>query len=391
MGLKNRDVKSDEVISIALMAPFIVLSVQYFILIYFNLIDQNSAAFIQLGSKILVGLIFLYALPVVLKRSMLKSILIFLTAVLVFILNYVLFPVNQIYLNQIIFPLFFMCIPALIYTLSIRDWSVLKIIMVKAGYIVFLVGILISSGVFLGIASIGPYSMPFSYYMLLPAVMFMDELFNKFSLRSVLFVFISLVIILALGSRGAVLCIIIFILLRLICPGDKLNYRGVFSCLGISLLGLTGYLFMGNILQFLNTLFLKFGIQSRSIALFLSEGVYLSGRDKIYALITNKIMANPFWGLGLAGDRAVLEGTYAHNFLIEVVSNYGIIFGVLILAIILYFTVKSLATKSTDEYNMIIIWISLGFVHLMVSSSYLIDLKFWIFSGIVINSLNFRD
>jgi hypothetical protein len=35
---------------------------------------------------------------------------------------------------------------------------------------------------------------------------------------------------------------------------------------------------------------------------------------------------------------------------------------------------------------MTIIWISLGFVHLMVSSSYIVDMKFWIMVGLLANS-----
>jgi len=47
---------------------------------------------------------------------------------------------------------------------------------------------------------------------------------------------------------------------------------------------------------------------------------------------------------------------------------------------------KSLLTKDKEKYNMIIIWISFGFVSFMVSSSYSIDLKFWILIGLIVNN-----
>ena len=60
----------DKKISIALMAFYVILMIQYFILIFFNLeTNVTSASRIQLISKILVGVLFLYALPIVWKRA----------------------------------------------------------------------------------------------------------------------------------------------------------------------------------------------------------------------------------------------------------------------------------------------------------------------------------
>ncbi len=382
--------RDDRKISMALMASFVVLSFQYLILIYFNLLGTGGAPFVQLLSKAVVALVFLYALPAVIKRNIFKGIIVYLIALLIFIGNYVFFPENQPYLKTILFPLFFVCLPAFVYSTSIYDWDILKNVMKKASCFVFVTGIVIGSGVFLGIASVGSYSMPFSYYMLFPAVIFIDELFNRFALRTLVLAFTSILIILALGSRGAVLCLAVFVFLKLLCPGDNLNYRGIILGLGILMTGLAGYIFRGGILSVLNNIFLSLGIQSRSIALFLEKGVYLSGRDRIYGLIANKIASSPFWGIGLAGDRIPLKGSYAHNFFIEVLGNFGLILGVFILLILLGLILRSVMTKDRIKHDLLIIWLSLGFVHLMVSSSYLIDLKFWIFAGLVISSVNFK-
>lgn len=390
MGKDWATARDDQKISMALMASFVVLSFQYLILICFNILGSGSASLVQIISKAMVALVFLYALPAVIKRNIFKGIIIYLIALLIFVLNYVFFPENQPYLKTILFPLFFVCLPSFVYSASIYDWAVLKKMMKKASHFVFIIGIVIGSGVLLGIASVGSYSMPFSYYMLFPAIIFIDELFNKFTLRTAICVFISLLIILALGSRGAVLCVAVFVFLKLLCPGDNLNYRGIILGLGILMTGLAGYIFREGILGVLNNIFLSLGIQSRSIALFLEKGVYLSGRDRIYGLIANKIASSPFWGIGLAGDRIPLKGSYAHNIFIEVLGNFGLIIGAFILLILLGLILRSVMTKDKIKHDLIIIWISLGFVHLMVSSSYLIDLKFWIFAGLVISSINFR-
>ncbi len=47
-------------ISMAIMSSFIVLIAQYFVLYYFNIEDTSLGATIQLLSKIIVGLFFLF-------------------------------------------------------------------------------------------------------------------------------------------------------------------------------------------------------------------------------------------------------------------------------------------------------------------------------------------
>ncbi|NMD42520.1 MAG: hypothetical protein GYA86_04320 [Firmicutes bacterium] len=390
MKFKREAVKNDKKISIALMATFVVLTLQYLILIYFKMMGTEGASAVQQISKILVGLVFLYALPAVLNRSLLKGIIVFSAAVIIFLCSYIFFPVNQPYIKNLIFPFFFMCLPAFVYSISIRDWKVLKDIMKKASYFVFVAGVVIAAGVFSGLASVGTYSMPFSYYMLLPAIMFMDELLDRFRLRTLLFTLISVLVILALGARGPVLCLLVFFVFKLIKPRGRFNYQGMFLTSGAATAGLVGYIFRDGVLKALNNIFLHFGIESRSIALFLIKGVHLSGRDRISQLLVSKIGGSPFWGFGLAGDRPFLWGSYAHNFFLEIVVNFGIIIGFFVLLIIFYLILKSLVTKNKDGYSMLIIWMGLGFVHLMVSGSYLIDLKFWVFMGLVLSSLNLK-
>ena len=378
----------DKRISIALMASFVVLIVQYFILIYFNLSEANNGSIVQQLSKGLVGLIFLYSMPTVLKRSLEKFIVGYFIAALVFLLYYVFFPENRQYIVELIFPFFFMCLPVFLYTLSLRDFSVFKSIMLKASYIVFLFGLFICVLVFTKKVSIGNYSMSLSYYMLLLTILFLDRLFDKLSIKMIVFTILSLLVILALGSRGPVLCVVVFILLKFIRPNQRITHRRIvrkFSVVGI---GLIIIIFSEQIFISLYHFFLKFGINSRTLILFLLDRVYLSGRDKIYAKVIDEISQNPLIGIGIAGDRRIIGGSYVHNFFMEVVGNFGIILGSILIIGILLLIINSIFTKNIFKYNMTIIWLSIGFVHLMVSSSYWVDIRFWIFLGVLINFNN---
>lgn len=384
----NQDLKKyneDKKISLALMASFVILTIQYFMLIYFNLLDTGTGSRIQLISKGLVGLAFLYALLPVLKRSSIKAIGIYGFSLLVFLIHFTIFPENRTYMTNLVFPFYFMSLPALIYTLSIKDLRVFKTIMKKSSYIVFIFGLLIGILVFFGRTSVGAYSMSLSYYMLLPTILFLDELMNKFSLKTLVLTGISLLIILALGSRGAILCIIVFIFLKFIRPNSKRTYKRAFGHFSIICVGVVALIFMEQILMSIYNFLLRFGINSRSLILFTRENIYLSGRDRIYENVLSEILENSILGIGIAGDTRIIGNSYVHNFFIEVVGNFGVVLGSILSITVLLLIIKSLLTKDTLKYNLFIIWLSLGFVHLMVSSSYLTDLKFWIFLGLMIN------
>ncbi|MBU8906551.1 O-antigen ligase family protein [Desertibacillus haloalkaliphilus] len=384
-GNEHIEQSGDQKISIALITSFVILTIQFFILVYFELMGTSDASRIQLVSKILVGIAFVYALPSVLKRSKVKFIVIYLIAIFIFLINYSIFPENRLYLKELIFPVFFMSLPAFVYSMSLSEWNILKRVMKKASLIVFIFGATLGSLIISGSLSIGEYSMALSYYMLLPIVIYLDDFLEEFSFSALFFVVSSLLVILALGSRGAILCVVVFFVLKLIRSKSKLNFsRLLYKWItfgGILLL----YLFLSYILEFAYNFLLNLGIKSRSIQLFLREDIHLSGRDNIYQNVIREIMDNPLLGIGIGGDRLVSGRGYVHNIFLEILANYGIVLGGILLVVLLLLILKSLFVKDSHKYSMIIIWLSLGLIPLMVSSSYLININFWIFLGLVLN------
>lgn len=381
----NEQIKDDKKVSIALMAPFVILTIQYFILISFSIQGTASASHIQLISKVIVGAVFLYILPVVLRKSKVKLLIIYIIFVLIFLVHYLLFPENLLYLKELVFPLFFMGLPAFVYSLTIDNWTILKQMMKKAGLIVFLFGAFQSILIFTGQVTLGSYSMSLSYYMLLPTLLFLDEFLNKFSMKAFLLSIVSIIIILALGSRGPILSIIIFVFLMLIRSSSKFSFKKTFIYGTFISISLFIIIFFKQILVFLDNLLLNFGIQSRTIRLFLREDLYLSGRDSLYQAVIDGISNKPVLGLGIGGDRLVNNGSYVHNLFLEIQANYGVIFGTIVGVLIVMLIIKALFVKNKELYSLIIIWLSLGFVPLMVSSSYLTDLRFWILMGLIVN------
>ncbi len=108
----------------------------------------------------------------------------------------------------------------------------------------------------------------------------------------------------------------------------NITYTRVLLYLIIFSIIFLGMLFLNEILEYIYEFLLNFGIRSRSIQLFLRDDVYLSGRDKIYDSVIEEISNNPILGIGLAGDRRIIGGGYAHNIFIEILANFGIVIGV---------------------------------------------------------------
>jgi len=377
--------KEDKKISVALMSTFVILTAQYLILIFLNLFGSNMASRIQLLSKGIVGLVFVYAIPAVLRRNTVKFIFVYFTLTIVIMFHYLIFENNRPYITDMLFPIYTMSLPCFIYALSIRDFSVFKSIMKKAGNVVFIIGFIVAVFVFTGRISFEGYSMAFSNYMLLPAIVFIDDLLDKYSFKMLILFILTLIIILSVGSRGTILCLVVFAILKFFKRGGKRSYLrliGNVCFIGSALLLL---IFSDKIIMYLYSFIGGFGINSRTLRLFLSKDLYLSGRDRIYDKVLSEISEHLLFGIGIGGDRYILNGAYSHNIFIEIIANFGIFIGGIIIILIFICIIKALLQKNSLNYSIIAIWLCIGFVHFMVSNSYIVDMRFWIFLGVLLN------
>ncbi|MCO8291383.1 O-antigen ligase family protein [Tetragenococcus halophilus] len=392
MEISNKqNSRGDKKISIAVMSSFVVLTFQYLLLIYFNLMDTSTGSIIQLFSKLIVGVFYVIALPTVLKRSRFFFFSAYFIGITIYIFNFLAFSQNLEPLIDTIFPFFFTSLPTFVYVYSLNDWGLFMKSMKKTSGVVFFISCLIALLVFVGNNEMGEYSMSLSYYMLLPLIVFLNELFEKFKVMNVLYIVVSGVIILALGSRGAILCVLVFIILKSITQLKRLSYLKFLIYLFLLCIMVFGIFFLDEILQFsYEFLSNNFGIQSRTLQLFQEESLYLSQRDVMYNSVLSEIVKHPFVGLGVAGDRIFAGGVYVHNIFIEFFAHFGIILGSFLLFGLLFMILFALKTQGIKKQTMIIMWLCLGLVPLFVSSSYLIEFKFWILMGLVCQSVKFR-
>jgi O-antigen ligase len=375
--------EDDKRISISILSPFVVLIIQSFILYYLNLLDTTIGNLVQMASKALVGLFFIYSFPTVMKRSFALLILTYSVSIFIFLLNYLFFIQNTTFLNDILFMYFFVCLPCLIYSFSINDKVILYKVMKKLSIIIFIIGLTIGGLVLTNKMDIGIYNMSIGYYLLLPAIVFLNNFIDKASIKSGVLAIVSILIILSIGSRGPILCIAIYFILYQIINFKKLNKRKFIFNILITIIILLVILYLEEILIMLARVLASYGINSRSISLFMQDKVRLSGRELIYRDVLHQIRENPIFGVGIAGDR-LYTGTYSHNILIELISSFGVVIGCLIIVSLFIIILKSLFSLDIEGANSILIWLAIGFIPLFVSSTYLTYFQFWIFLGLAL-------
>lgn len=202
--------------------------------------------------------------------------------------------------------------------------------------------------------------MNYSYHLVINGCLAMSLYFiNKKKLNVLIFI-ISTVIVVMYGSRGGSVCILVYILYLLIKSINKQNYKII---IGAILLFLLCYFNLDKILVYLER------INSRTVITLLSNTfVQSSGRDAIYERC-KWLIANNKLGYGPLSTRHLIIGQpYPHSLIYEIIIDYGIIFGTIIIAFIIICGVILCLSKNFLQRIGATYWI-LGFTMLMVSGS----------------------
>lgn len=91
-------------------------------------------------------------------------------------------------------------------------------------------------------------------------------------------------------------------------------------------------------------------------------------RLELWKKAAKRILITPLIGDGIGADRT-LYGMYAHNFVVEFLLNFGILFGGIILLMLAFIGLKTLWIKEHDWRDALLIYYLVGFMTLMLSLS----------------------
>lgn len=217
---------------------------------------------------------------------------------------------------------------------------------------------------------IADYNMSFSYACLFPMI----SLYRRRKSLPVLFSLLIFVIVVAIGSRGAAIIFSVYLIFDIIQRNRKLLIPLVVVLVSLPAL-----------LPFLIDFFDSIGLHSRTLAHFTSGQMgRVDDRTPLYDAGWKSILDSPFLGTGLWGDRAMLNGAYIHNIIIEILMDFGLLIGgSLILFFIVSLSIKFLGLDGKHKNDMIA-YTLMCIAPLMFSNSYLISPEFGIFVGLMI-------
>jgi O-antigen ligase len=285
------------------------------------------------------------------------------------------------------------------------NFATLRMFMNYSAYIIlfYVVSDLFIFG-FIEILNTEYYSMTYAYFLYIPAIVFLNNLFVKnesLIINAGLFI-ITTLLLFAMGTRGPILFIIAYLFIKLF----FLIYfypkkQNIFL---ITIIGLTVLLiFSEYILDFIFNFIDILNLSSR-IFDYLSSDSFLSsdGRIRIYRSVINYLIQNPIFGIGLGNDRVyitesfgysqiqLLSGLYSHNIILEVLISYGLIIGSIIVIWFLYtFTVIFFKSLRSDYGEILLMFFAISVFPLMISGSFINYPLFFGLLGLMINQSKF--
>lgn len=226
------------------------------------------------------------------------------------------------------------------------------------------------------------YNLVFGYKTMLCCIIFLFFFFEKRNLLDLIGGALSLFLVLKAGSRGPLICLVVFIVLWLFLKVKRLKLRYKIT---ISVLLLGSYYLISRyyekIVSFVLNVLAKLHISSRTVEMILSGNISDdNGRARIAELSWDAIAKQGFWGMGPFGCRTVIAPYYnygyPHNIFLEFVLDYGWVLGILFLSVLLFMIIKVFRYRDKEQTGVLMILLTMC-MKLMISGSYWSEPLFW--------------
>lgn len=343
-------------------------------------LQQNNISFIL---KIFCALAFIYCVPLLIRHFTKKKLFLILISLTIVLINLLFFNIDQFY--DTIFTYFSFCLTSALLIDCLDNYSILKSYLIYAsriiGFLSFIVLFLDNFGLITSLKDSG-YRMGLGYACA-PSIMFIlyNVIKNK-KFIDFLFLTILLFLLISYCSRGPLFCIglfgIYFIMKYFHNNGHDLIVITVLIFFSIFVV------YFKDFVNILDSLLTSLGISSRTLYLFINKNLgYDSGRDLIWNGLISEISKNPFRIRGINSEY-LLYNTYAHNIIIELIYQHGIIIGGFFLLIIFHKMIKSLFSNINNDRTLVyLIFLFSSIPALMVSGSLWTNQYFWIWFSLL--------
>ena len=187
------------------------------------------------------------------------------------------------------------------------------------------------------------------------------------------------------GTRGPILFTLVFLALCIIL--NNRNKKGALAAILLVLVGLVIYHYFFEILMWMNTIFIRMGLQNGGIIKLLTEEDLLDGRGGLFSQIIPYVNQHFVFGGGIFSDRTIIGG-YAHLLPLELICDFGVFpGGVLFIFLLIVIVKKAAIIKDFTDIRWAILWVAIisGFGKLFISGSYLEEPYFYFLIGLLSN------
>lgn len=300
------------------------MMISLFLINALNIIEHVigiSADQISNISKGILVILFLFNINRIIKRIKKQLLGFIIVGFFVYFIN-ILFTQNNPYFFSTTNTFFVNILPLFIVVTAINDRELLLSLLTKVARILVLMSLIV---LLLSGGKSGRYSMGFSNSLTLPIILTLYDYYKTRAISKLILSFWGIVVIIVLGSRGALIGIGVYAIILL--------WRGVVSkqnrikSLVFIITIILALVFYEDIINISISILNKFGIYSRTLYLFLNDLTHDSGRNVVYEAIIKEIRNHPFVMHGIAGEYLLTNGFYAHNFVLELLCDFGVLVG----------------------------------------------------------------
>lgn len=306
-------------------------------------------------------------------------------ALLLFLLTYVLFPENEVVLNEWFIPfsvgalpMFFVgiCLNIEKYKRPLFFASILCLVWLTFYNLYYLSNMGEATDV-----DTSKYRMDFAY-SLLPYLLFISwETLSDFTIWKIPFLILAFFLLIMLGTRGPLIFAVLFIVLY------TLFFTGKFSFVKLLVVstGILVYVYLFDLLSFLYEETETLGMSTRIMAQMLGYEEMYNSREGITDLFfdyMNSPNYNSIMGAGIGGAHSRLKLIYPHNLYVDMVFTFGYFFGnLLFVGLVVLIILAFSKAKNTVERQYLLLMFVLGFAALFLSDTFVKQPWFYMLIG----------
>jgi hypothetical protein len=378
ISIKEKEYLTDKKIAFVIAVLYIVQVVNLTIKQAINL-PQNLWQPISYVGFAIAAVTVISVINKVISRKIILLLLVEMLASAIYAISFLQNDIS--YVMNLAFWTIFICLPIGVFVASIKDKHTLYNIMLKASYLItFLVSIVFFVNFKQGVYS---YNMSFSYLLLIPLLFHINESTKKNNKLFLILVIYEMTLILLYGSRGALVSIASFVIIKFIFD-SKLNIKKIASISFTLISFILVTIFYNQIGRIILNYLSERGYYSRTLtSLFNGNILQDSGRNEIQDIAIQMIKEKPFLGWGVGGELSQI-GTYPHSIVLEILLDFGVIIGTAIIMYLIFLTVKLFFIKDKTVRELGIIYLCGGLIPLFMSKTYLTSYEFFIFLFLVI-------